>query len=119
MSGALGNSWSMTDNHLDLAFQIAKELNETIDSYDELVAFLKTAPANELHRFSFVPSDNDVTAIRVGPVIESKDAERPFLVAFPDKLYKSSKIDVNVLFTVTSNVSSFCYESTSDSKFEI
>lgn len=72
MSGALQNTWSIGENHLTVAFQIAKNFNETIDSYDELVGFLKTVSANDLHEFNFIETDNDILGIVFGPVIESK-----------------------------------------------
>lgn len=75
MSGSVGSNWALSkqENHLDLAFKLAKDLNQTANSYDQLVDFLKLVPADEFHLFGlFFGKKDDVFDITFAPVIERK-----------------------------------------------
>lgn len=73
MSGSAENLWSITyDDHLKRAFNMAKELNETITDHHELVAFLKNVSPEKLVRFADGERiNNAIPYFPVVPVIES------------------------------------------------
>lgn len=131
MSGSVGNPWAFPSecDHVNNAYEIAEKLGNPQNSYDELVTFLKTTPAEALNQFSTTVAPNAVQiSIVFGPTIESnfdanifetnfiqisnivfklligKDAENPFLVESPKEIYESSTINVNTMFTIASKV---------------
>lgn len=75
MSGTADNFWAMSieENHLKLAHQMAEDLNKTVNSFDELVSFLKEVPIDDIHIYALILNlKNDVFQNKVAPVIESK-----------------------------------------------
>lgn len=74
MSGSVANRWAMSPekHHLERAFQIAKELGKPQNSYEELVAFLKTESSDTLNQFSSIEVVSYALFIVIfGPVVES------------------------------------------------
>lgn len=79
MSGSTANVWAMAKekNNLKLAFRMAKEIGgKELNSYDELVEFLKKVPAEKLIPYNgdFSPI-HDLVEIIFGPVVESECEE--------------------------------------------
>lgn len=74
MSGTSENLWALSidENHLDWAYHIVERINETKNSFDELLSFLKGVSIDELVRHTFADLDNDVFKIIFAPVIESE-----------------------------------------------
>lgn len=74
MSGSTESLWTMSiePNHLNLAYYMAEQINETKNSFDELVDFLKVVPIENLHWFMFTDHDDDIFEIKLAPVVESK-----------------------------------------------
>lgn len=74
ISGASENFWAMSieENHVEFAYNMAEELNKTINSFDELVNFLKEVPIENIHWFMLTRENHDVFQIKFAPVIESK-----------------------------------------------
>lgn len=74
MSGVIGNYWAMSEenDHLELAHKIARDLGEPKNSFEELVAFLKSTPADKLSEYSTIVGSNILFEIPFTPVIESK-----------------------------------------------
>lgn len=74
MSGAVGTPWAYPSehDHVKNAYEIAEKLGKPQNSYDELVSFLKTTPANLLNQFSTTAVPNAIQiSIVFGPTIES------------------------------------------------
>lgn len=74
MSGAIANPWALQPkkDYLKSAFKIAEQLGKPQKSYDELVTFLKTIPADSFNRFCTLVSDDPVKiGLSLGPVVES------------------------------------------------
>lgn len=73
MSGSTENLWAMShaENHLKLAYNMAEDLNKTINSIDELINFLKEVPIEHIQWY-FLIFKNDIFLTRFAPVIESK-----------------------------------------------
>lgn len=74
MSGVVGNFWSMSveNDHLKVAHKIATDFGEPNKTYEELVAFLKTAPADKLSKSSTSIVSTGLFDILFAPVIESE-----------------------------------------------
>lgn len=74
MSGVIDNYWAMSveNDHLELAHKIATELGEPKNTYDELVGFLKAAPADKLSAYSTVLGSTTLFEVPFAPVIESE-----------------------------------------------
>lgn len=74
MSGTTENLWAMFEDndHLELAYKIAKDLGQPKESLDELTAFLQTAPADKLTVFSTIDTVDNIFTIPFGPVVESE-----------------------------------------------
>ena len=74
MSGVAGNYWAISEHndHLELAHKIAADFGEPKKTYENLVAFLKSAPADKLSEYSTVTSPNILFDIPFTPVIESE-----------------------------------------------
>ncbi|XP_055310975.1 juvenile hormone esterase-like [Sitodiplosis mosellana] len=104
MSGVVDNYWAMSDNndHVELAYQMARELDEPKDTIEELVAFLKSAPPNKLSQNINIAETKLRLPLPFTPVIERKDAIQPFIVDTPKHIYETKKVEVDVLFTMTS-----------------
>ncbi|XP_031638986.1 esterase 6-like [Contarinia nasturtii] len=104
MSGVIGNYWAMSEHndHLDIAHKIAGDLDEPKNSYEDLLAFLKSAPADKISEYSKILLPNAVAVIQFTPVVERRDAIQPFLVESPEKVYETQNFDFDVLFTTTS-----------------
>lgn len=73
MSGCAENKWALTnDDHVKRAFSIAEELGQPLTKHDELVAFLKTVPAEQLVPFAGMDLANHVVSkLPVAPIVES------------------------------------------------
>lgn len=54
MSGSVDDFWAMykENDHLALAYKIAKDIGKPINSLEELIEVLKVAPANKLSEYS-------------------------------------------------------------------
>lgn len=74
MSGVIGNYWAMTENndHLEIAHKIASDLDSLKKSQEELVAFLKSAPADKLSEYSTVIAPKAISLVAFTPVVESE-----------------------------------------------
>lgn len=74
MSGVVDNYWAMTENknHLELANQIVKDFGESKDTTEELVAFLKSTPADKLNKYNDIIPGSLLFILPLTPVIESK-----------------------------------------------
>lgn len=75
MSGSAESYWALSpyENHLQLAFKIAKHLGEPIQTYDEAVKLFKSLPAEEFKQLtSIVGQLNERFVITFAPVIESQ-----------------------------------------------
>lgn len=74
MSGAVFNFWALflVKNHLAEAHNIANELGEPKTTFEELVEFLKTVPAEKFKKFAISTPDKGVRfQLLYGPVVES------------------------------------------------
>ncbi|XP_031621135.1 uncharacterized protein LOC116339416 [Contarinia nasturtii] len=105
MSGTADSIWSLSEvhNHTSLAFQIADALNETKTTIEELIEYFKTIPAEKIkytamHESSFYRTMN----FKFSPIIEKNNANHPFLVEYPEEIYKKSNIDTDIVFYHTS-----------------
>lgn len=74
MSGVVEDWWALSnDNHVKRAFDIAKELGEPKETKEELIAFLKSVPADKLGKFATMHTvENTLFEIPFAPIIESK-----------------------------------------------
>lgn len=74
MSGVIDNYWGLSENnhHLELAHQIATEIDEPKTTHEELVEFFKSAPAKNLSEYSTVLKYTPLLQIAFVPVIESE-----------------------------------------------
>ncbi|XP_055308325.1 esterase B1-like [Sitodiplosis mosellana] len=104
MSGVIDNYWAMSEknDHVELAYKIAKDFGEPKDTYDELVNFLMSAPADKLSEYSLLVVPNILFEIAFTPVIERRDAKQSFIVESPEKIYETTDIDVDTMFSMTS-----------------
>ncbi|XP_031624710.1 esterase B1-like isoform X2 [Contarinia nasturtii] len=104
MSGVIGAYWAMSENnhHLEIVRKIAIDLNEPKETYEELLTFLKSAPADKLKEYSTIKAPNGIAIFSFAPVVERKDAKQPFLIESPEKVYKTHSFDIDVFFTMTS-----------------
>lgn len=77
MSGTADCMWGLSQDkhHLDVAYQIAKDFGEAKNSYDDLVTFFKSVPADKLNKYSTVIELNLMYKIQFGPIVEGKWAE--------------------------------------------
>lgn len=66
--------WALShDDHLKRAFDIANELGEPKETKDELIAFLKSVPAEKLGKLATMSAVNDVLfEIPLAPIIERR-----------------------------------------------
>ncbi|XP_055303123.1 carboxylic ester hydrolase-like [Sitodiplosis mosellana] len=105
MSGVADHYWAMSEHndHVELAYKIARDLGEPKSTHDELIAFLKSAPAEKLDQYSTVAVPNVLVEIVFTPLIERNDAKQPFIIDSPEKIYETQEISVNTLFTMTSS----------------
>lgn len=75
MSGSVHSPWALqatTKDHLKSAFEMAKQLGKPQKSYEDLVAFLKAAPADSFNQFCVVIPESPVKlTLSFGPVVES------------------------------------------------
>lgn len=74
MSGVIDNYWAMseTNDHLELAHEIASDFGEPKKTDEELVEFLKSAPADKLSEYGTVVVSSILFKFPFGPVIESE-----------------------------------------------
>lgn len=74
MSGVAGNYWAMSEHndHLELAHKIAADLGEPKKTHEELVAFLKSVPADKLSVYNFEMPSHVLFDIPFTPVVESE-----------------------------------------------
>jgi len=103
MSGTTFNYWAFSkqNDHTDYAYKMAAELGQPKQSYNELVEFLKTVPADKIYQHGNVIDLLKRTARGVfAPVIEKRDAIQPFIVEPPSKIYSESRIDVDTMFSL-------------------
>lgn len=73
-SGSVGNPWGQPSehDHVKKSFEIAEKLGKPQNSYDELVSFLKTTPADSLNQFNTILNPNAIQiCFLFGPTIES------------------------------------------------
>lgn len=56
ISGSAQNPFALSSatDHLQLAYQLAEKLGKTVDTFDELVAFLKNVPAEALNEYAII-----------------------------------------------------------------
>lgn len=59
------------NDHVELAYQIARDLGEPKNTLQDLVEFLKSAPADELSIYSLLLAKDVLFDIPFTPVIES------------------------------------------------
>lgn len=80
MSGTVNNYWALSkDDHLKRAFKIAEQLGEPKKTHDELIALLKTVPAEKLHSFAVIEDINNIfSTIPLSPVVERTFLFIPF-----------------------------------------
>lgn len=73
MSGSIDNYWAMSEKneHLNVAFDIAKSLGQPQESFEGLIKFLLSIEANELSKYSRINSTQGRLEMNVLPVIES------------------------------------------------
>lgn len=74
MSGSVDNLWALqpAKDHLKSAFEMAKQLGKPQESYEDLVTFLKTAPADSFNPFCVLSFKNTVEIYTpFGPLLES------------------------------------------------
>lgn len=74
MSGVVNNCWAMTENndHVELAYKIARDLGAPKDNIPDLIAFLKSAPARNITQYSTVRATDILFEVAFTPVMESK-----------------------------------------------
>lgn len=74
MSGVVENhwAWSENNNHLEFAHKMADDFNEPKNTTDELIAFLKTVPAEKFNAYSKLITSTQLIDVPFKPVIESK-----------------------------------------------
>lgn len=74
MSGVVDNYWAMTENnnHLKLAHKIAEDFGESKSTTEELIAFLKSAPANKLCEYNNILPAQVLLPLPFTPVVESE-----------------------------------------------
>lgn len=73
MSGTAESTWAMSDekDHVSIANYMAENMETPKNSLDDLISFLKTAPAEKLsEHFHDVILDN--FRIKFAPIIESE-----------------------------------------------
>lgn len=73
LSGTVDNYWAMSEenDHLELAYQIAKDLGEPQNSFNGLVNLLRSTPAQKLNPFSGLNQTYGRLEITFLPVVES------------------------------------------------
>lgn len=74
MSGSVENPWALLaeKNYLREAFKMAEKLDKPQKSYDDLVKFLKDAPADSFNQFNVLNFANPVElGVAFGPIVES------------------------------------------------
>lgn len=84
MSGSVDNPWALLPekDHLKNAFDIAKQIGHPQNSYDDLVKFLQSTPAEPLNKFSVIYVEHGIKFnAAFGPIIESMNSSSifPFL----------------------------------------
>lgn len=130
MSGTVDIVWALASNgaknQLSTAFMTARVLGKPQGTFEDLVSFFKTAPANIFSNYTtdFARVFNITMAAVIESMIQDlfsiwflfvviylilfvdsgKDAIRPFIVDPPSKLYEQSKIDVDAIFSLCSFV---------------
>lgn len=73
MSGSVNNYWAMSENnnHVEIAYQIARDLEQPKNTYQELVDFLKLVPSDIFNDYSALADAPTVLFnILLTPVIE-------------------------------------------------
>lgn len=73
MSGSTEAWWALSnDDHLQRAFNIAKELGEPKETKEQLIAFLKDVPADKLGPLAPIQTKESVLfELPLAPIIES------------------------------------------------
>lgn len=75
LSGTAENFWALSEqnDHSPLAYEIAKDLGEPKQSFEELIEFMKTAPADKIVVYgSIFPRLRRTARLMFAPVIESE-----------------------------------------------
>ncbi|XP_031621275.1 acetylcholinesterase 1-like [Contarinia nasturtii] len=105
MSGTAQSPWALSNekNHISVANHIAEELGNTTNSMDELIDFLKSAPADKLASYIYLDDFIAINRFKFAPVIERKDAKNPFMVEPAHKIYRTSNINRDAIFYHTSH----------------
>ncbi|XP_055312466.1 acetylcholinesterase-like [Sitodiplosis mosellana] len=114
-SGVIDNYWSFSkhSNHLHLAYEMAKQLDQPRDSFDDLVDFLEEVPANEISAYALSRRgllEKRTLMLDFTPTIEREDAIQPFMIESVDKLYDKPDIKVDAMFGVCSLEFLFFYD---------
>ncbi|XP_055308597.1 esterase B1-like [Sitodiplosis mosellana] len=104
MSGVVDNYWALSEsnNHLEIAHKIANDFDGPKNSTDELIAFLKTIPADEFISYSHLITSTRLIDIPFKPIIERSDAIEPFMIESLEIMYDTTTFDFDVLFTMVS-----------------
>lgn len=74
LSGSAENFWAFSEknDHTDLAYKIANDLGKPKHSFEDLVVFLKTVPAEDIIGYGTIyPRLRRTTRFMLSPVIES------------------------------------------------
>lgn len=102
MSGVADNYWALSakSDYLDLAHHIAKDLGKTKQTTEELIEFFKSTPGDKLTPYGSMQGFMKRTCDPdFRPVIERRDAIRPFIVDEPSKIYEESNIEIDAIYS--------------------
>lgn len=74
MSGVAYNYWAMSgsNDHLEFAYKIARDMGEPKNTFQDLVEFLKSIPAEKFNEYSLLTVHDILMEISFSPIIESE-----------------------------------------------